>query len=213
MRICAYDEDYLEHAQKNLGDMMDFAVNTCGMDPDEFFTKFIVTGIAEQFGKGNPRYIAGMTGCELVRKVMERDGKQLEGIKDEMYLDKSPEYWCGWALCYYQWFSGKTFQKIHRAVSIEDLICMYPTLHEADITKFVSIMDEKMKKFYPETNLKRLRTAAGLSQNELSEISDVSVRQIQLFEQRQRDINKAQVMTVFRLARVLGCPVESLLEI
>lgn len=213
MEIRAYDEDYLEHAQKNLGDMMDFAVNTCGMEPDEYFIKFIVTGIAEQFGKGNPKYIAGMTGCELVREVMEKSGKPLEGIEDEMYLDKSPEYWCGWALCYYQWFTGRAFQKIHKAVSMKEMLCMYITLHEADITKFVSIMDEKMMKFYPETNLKRLRNVVGLSQNELSKISGVGIRQIQLFEQRQRNINKAQAMTVFRLAKALGCPVESLLEI
>lgn len=31
MEIHAYDEEYLTYAQRVLGDMMDFAVNTCDM--------------------------------------------------------------------------------------------------------------------------------------------------------------------------------------
>ena len=89
---------------------------------------------------------------------------------------------------------------------------MYPTLHEADITKFVGIMHEKMKAAYPETNLKRLRTLAGLSQSELARQSGVSLRQIQLFEQRQRDINRTQALNLLRLARVLCCRREDLIE-
>ena len=148
MLMRAYREDYLERAQQVLGDMMDFAVNTCDMDPDEYFVKFLVTGIAEQFEKGNPRYLSGMTGCELVREVMEKSGLSLGVVEDEMYIDKSPEYWCGWALCYYQWFTGHSFSKIHRAVSMDKILRMYSTLHEADITQFVSVMAEKMKLFW-----------------------------------------------------------------
>lgn len=213
MEIRAYYREYLERAQRVLGDMMDFAVNTCGMEPDEYFDKFIVTGIAKQFGKGNPKYIAGMTGCELVKVVMEKSGRALEDIEDAMFVDKSPEYWSGWAVCYYQWFTGKNFEKIHNAVSMNEILGMYQTLHEADITKFVDIMNEKLKTFYTETNLKRLRVFAGLSQGELAELSGVSIRQIQMFEQGQRDINKTQVMNVVKLARVLGCEVEELVEI
>ena len=42
MTIHAYYEDYLHRAQGILGDMMDFAVNTCDLDPDDFFEKFII---------------------------------------------------------------------------------------------------------------------------------------------------------------------------
>ena len=89
---------------------------------------------------------------------------------------------------------------------------MYPALHEADITKFADIMHEKMIAAYPETNLKRLRTLAGLSQSELARQSGVSLRQIQLFEQRQRDINRTQALNLLRLARVLCCRMEDLVE-
>ena len=37
----AYDRDYLYHAQRNFGHMVDFAVNTCDMDIDEYFNIFL----------------------------------------------------------------------------------------------------------------------------------------------------------------------------
>ena len=60
--------------------------------------------------------------------------------------------------------------------------------------------------------LKRLRTYAGLSQSALSKRSGVPLRQIQLFEQGQRDIKKTQGHTLYGLSRVLGCSMETLLE-
>ena len=129
----------------------------------------------------------------------------MEEIEDVMYVDKSPEYWAGWALAFYQWYSTKSFSRIFRAVPIREILRMYPVFHEMDIMKFVDAMNEKIKQFYPETNLKRIRCYAGYSQKELADLSGVFIRQIQLFEQRQRDINKAQALSVAKLGRVLGC--------
>lgn len=103
--------------------------------------------------------------------------------------------------------------KIYHAVSIEEILNMYPVYHEMDISKFVEVMDEKWNQYYVETNLKRLRTLAGLSQSELAKRTGVSIRQIQLFEQRQRDINHTKAIDVLKLARGLGCKSEELLEI
>ena len=57
------------------------------------------------------------------------------------------------------------------------------------------------------------RKNAGYSQARLAVEAGVSLRQIQLFEQRQRDINKAQAMTILALARALNCEMEDLIEI
>lgn len=57
-----------------------------------------------------------------------------------------------------------------------------------------------------------MRTLAGLSQSELAGQADVPVRTIQQYEQRQKDINKAQAETLLRLARALNCNVEDLME-
>lgn len=89
---------------------------------------------------------------------------------------------------------------------------MYYTLHEADITKFVDIVDSRMKEYFSEINLKRIRTAYGLTQAELSRRSGVSLRSIQMYEQRNKNINKASADTMYRLAKVLGCTMEDLIE-
>lgn len=63
------------------------------------------------------------------------------------------------------------------------------------------------------TNLKTLRLNAGLSQSELAEISDIPVRTIQQYEQKQKNINAAKAETVAKLAKALNTSVEKLMEI
>ena len=89
---------------------------------------------------------------------------------------------------------------------------MYYKLHEADVSKFVDIVDARMKDYFPETNLKRIRTAYGCTQAELAQRSNVSLRSIQMYEQRNKDINKASAESLYRISKVLGCTVEDLLE-
>ena len=62
------------------------------------------------------------------------------------------------------------------------------------------------------SNLKKMRELAGYSQSKLAEVSGVSVRMIQHYEQGRADINKAEAMTVYRLAFCLQCGVEDILE-
>ena len=71
MEIRAYDEVYLTQAQRILGDMMDFAVNSCDMDPDEYFRLFLASPISTQFENGNPAYVSGKTGCEIVKETAQ----------------------------------------------------------------------------------------------------------------------------------------------
>lgn len=63
------------------------------------------------------------------------------------------------------------------------------------------------------SNLKRLRSTSGLSQSKVSELSGINVRMIQHYEQGVKDINKAQAITVYKLAQALKCSVEDLLEL
>ena len=209
----AYDKDYLYHSQRNFGHMIDFAVNTCDYDIDEFFNMFLASNVCEQFENGNPAYIAGKTGCELVHLVVSEIKEAEIEAEDAMYLDKSPEFWLGWALSYYVWLKNYKFGYILSAISAGDMLGMYDTMHEADITKFVYSLDERLKAFYKQSALTRLRLAAGLSQNELAERSGVNVRAIQGYEQKKRDINRAQFQTVLSLAVALDCnPVELLVK-
>ena len=62
------------------------------------------------------------------------------------------------------------------------------------------------------SNLKTARVGAGLSQGQLAKASGVSVRMIQYYEQGVKDINKAAVITVLKLADALGVDVRELIE-
>ena len=104
--------------------------------------------------------------------------------------------------------------KIIRVTVLRGVKRPYHLTDEADINKFVSVADEVLieSKRKSETNLSRLRKVRGLSQKELAEASGVALRMIQLYEQKQNDINKAQASSLLSLAQALGCRIEDLFE-
>ena len=212
MTIRAYDESYLPNAQNILGHAADFAIITLGLSPYTFSSAFCVSTVSKQFANGNPRYVAGMSGCELVRLVLEETHTAFTDTEDVMYLDKSSEYWAGWVLAFYQWYSAFSFMDILTAVPLSRIISMYPVYHEMDVTQFSDHMDALMKESVPSTRLRTMRNNCGLSQAELAAVSGVALRQIQLFEQRQRDINCAAAITILKLSRSLHCRMEDLME-
>ncbi len=211
----AYEETYLNDAMNNLGDMFDYAVNDCDYSADEFFGAFVVSGVAEAFERGNPKYIAGLSGPELASEVIYRTTLSRPDAMPAENTDKSPEYWAGWILAYYQWATLRRFSDMYKnGLTMARVISLYPTLHEADETKFVSVADEIIRKNKASgaSNLARIRKACGMTQKKLAEVSGVALRMVQLYEQRRKDINKAQAGTVAGIARVLGCAMEDLLE-
>lgn len=208
----AYQEIYLSKAQAVLGDAFDYAVNTCFICGDDFVKLFIASSVCKRMENGEPAYLAGKSGIEIVREIIaETKGKELL-TEPTAHFGRSKEYWIGWAVAYYQWYSGREYHDIFKVISFEDLQKMYDTLHEADITKFIDIVDSKIKEYFPETNLKRIRTTYGFTQAELAKRSGVSLRSIQMYEQRNKNINKASADTLYHLAKVLGCTMENLIE-
>ena len=212
--MSAYSELYLDDAMHNLGDMVEYAVCDLGFDPDEFFGWFISSGVAAKFEKGNPKYIAGMSGFELAEAVLAATNVSYEK-REPSYADfKGREYWAGWILAYYQWETGKRFEDIVKdGLMLSTVFSMY-ILHEADESKFVEAANEVIarNKENRKSKLSEIRKARGLTQQQLSEASGVTLRMIQLYEQKQNDISKAQVMVVVNLAKVLGCEIEDLIE-
>jgi DNA-binding transcriptional regulator YiaG len=199
----------------NLGDMFDYAVIDCGYEADEFLTHFITSGIADAFGKGNPKYVAGLSGPELASEVAYRTRKERLDIMPSENVDKSPEYWSGWVLAYYQWHSALRFLDLRKSgLTMKRILSLYPTIHEADLSKFAAVADHIVKVNTPDSasRLQRIRRANGLTQKKLAEKSGSSLRMIQLYEQRRQDINKAHAATISRIANVLGCRVEDLLD-
>ena len=208
----AYQEIYRSKAQATLGDAFDYAVNVCGMNGTTFTKLFCASTVSRRMENGEPACVAGKSGTEIVLEIIsETMGKSLSAEPHE-HMGRSREYWIGWAAVYYQWHSGRKYSDIFKVIPFDDMQKMYYTLHEADITKFVEIADQLMKNHFSETNLKRIRTTYGCTQAELAKRSGVSLRSIQMYEQRNKDINKASVEAVYSLAKVLGCTMEDLIE-
>ena len=206
MGIYAYDQAYLNGAMTAMATMLDYAVNFYNEHIDYFFKKFIDMGFALQFERGNPDVLVGRSGVELYSMIAGR----YTDLKPYFAPYRSAEYWVGWSLAYYQWYSGRTFREITEVVKPSEMLDWYPTLHEADLMRFVEAMDERLKA--RKTNLEILRKNAGLSQTQLSDLSGVNVRSIQAYEQRQIDISKAQFNILDALARTLGCFVYDLMD-
>ena len=212
MMMHAYQEIYLSKAQSVLGDTFDYAINVCDIPGDDFIKLFIASSVSKRMENGEPAYLVGKSGMEIARDiVVETKGTELH-IELHEHFERSKEYWIGWAIAYYQWFSGRKYSEIFKVVSFKELQKMYYTLHEADITKFVDVLDSRMKEYFVEPNLKRIRSTYGCTQAELAEASGVSLRSIQMYEQRNKNINKASVDTIYRLAKALGCTMEDLIE-
>ena len=208
----AYHEMYLSSAQSSLGDAFDYAVNACGVAGDVFVGLFVASSISKRMANGEPVLIVGRSGVELVDDIIFETTGNGARARQRDHIGRSPEYWVGWAIAYYQWFSGRTYGDIFHALAFDDLLRLYRTLHEADVIKFVDVAEERVRACRPDTNLKRIRTAYGCIQAQLASMSDVGLRSIQMYEQRNKDINKASVATVHRLAQALGCTVEDLME-
>lgn len=208
----AYREIYLSKAQSLLGEAFDYAVNDCRIPGDTFVKLFSVSSVSRRIEIGEPSVIAGKSGIEITHDILVETTGKVPVVEPQEHFGRSKEYWIGWAVAYYQWYSSRRFSDIFKALPFEDLQKMYYTLHEADITKFASIADERVRTVFADTNLKRIRAAYGCTQAELGELSGVSLRSIQMYEQRRKDINKASTETVYRIAKVLGCSIEDLLE-
>ena len=208
----AYDESYLDDAMDALGGMLDYAVVDCGYDSDEFFEWFIVSGVATGFERGNPKFVAGMSGVELAREVRFRVAGERIDVPATQPLEKSPEYWAGWIMGYYQWFRVVRFEDMAAFGLFPSAVLVRYIYHEADVSKFVSFADAVMQQgLGSPTRLSRLRKERGMTQRDLAQAADVSLRMVQLYEQRQNDLSKAAASVVARLARTIGCGIEDLL--
>lgn len=210
--IHAYNELYLNDAKKTLASMFDYAVNDCGFNIDKFAAFFVKTGYAKQFETGNPGVISGVSGVELANKVLYKVFHEDNTTKATQSINKTAEYWAGWALADYQWYSAYRFKDIFDKIKMSEIVDMYELYHEMDITRFYEKMNSIMNCNAAVTRLKTIREAAGFSQSELAKVSGVSKRSIQMYEQRKNDIDKAQGQILYKLAVTLGCSIEDLLE-
>ena len=207
-----YDKSFLEIAMTNLGEAFCYARDFLFFDLDEFMTYFISSGVAKEFERGNPAYVFGRSGFELVLIILDKMNVKVEIVKDVNNIEHFPSYWCGYVLAYFQYMTGLSFQYIHSHISMKKIMRMYYPLHEASEDKFVDVLLNMLKKNNV-TNIQQRRHSASLSQSQLAEKADINLRTLQQYETGAKDINKASAITLYKIAKVLDCQIEDLLEL
>jgi len=213
MTTRAYNSLYLEDAMHNLGSMLDCAANAAHLDLLTFYEMFLSSGIAAQMEVGNPRFVSGLSGVELMELVVKKASDKTLPELDYCPFDRTPEYWAGWVLAYYQWYTACPFAFLQRnGLSISTVLSLYPTLHEADLSKFVQVADTLIERHLStkKSALKTMRKQSRYTQKELAELTGVSLRMIRAYEQGDQDIRKAEAQSVFDLSRAFGCKPEEI---
>ena len=112
MTTRTYQEIYLSKAQAALGDAFDYAINTYHIPGSDFVKLFTASSVSRRMENGEPSLLAGKSGIEIATDVvLETTGKQPETEPQE-HFRRSREYWIRWAVCYYQWFSARSYSDI-----------------------------------------------------------------------------------------------------
>ena len=209
----AYERSYLPDAKSHLGVCTDYLINRCGIAADRVGNIYATSPDMKSFGRGEPAIVAGISGLELGQRLY----RGLYGRDDApdgngVAAGRSCEYWGGWALAHFQWHWNRPFAWIFARTRLSDVLAKYSVYHEMDVSRFLEDFMREIQSVPVEPNLRRLRRAAGCSQAELAQRSGVNIRNIQLYEQRVQDINRASAESLARLAQCLSCSIEDLMD-
>ena len=207
----AYPETLLPNARSQLADAVDYAVIDLGVPIDDFFSFFAAVPALAAFAAFSTSL--GISGSELAQNVLSDKTGRRDFKPARESLRRTKAYWTGWILAYYQWTSGRTFREIMQALPASTVERMYGVYHEAPEERFAATADDILREKFPETRLKRIRSAYGCSQAHLAKLSGIGLRSIQMYEQRRKNINKAEAESILRLARALGCEMEDIMEV
>lgn len=210
--IHAYNEMYLSDAMNNLGEAFDYAVNACNIDIQTFLNLFISSGYASYYEKGISQIISGMSGTELVIEVLTKVGLIQNFPHQQVSYEYNKEYWSGYILAYYQYKTRKSFKNINNFISMNEIIKLYPTLHEASEDKCVDTFDNIIKQKTLSSKLQYRRKQLSLSQSQLAKKANINLRTLQQYESKAKNINKASVTTLISLADTLNCDITDLLD-
>lgn len=209
------DSYLISSSQTLMGSMFDFAEYGLDIPIEEYYDLFCNSRYARKIEAGDSATVMGKSGIEIAYDVSGRDrldSERMSQFTEHAIIGRSPEFWVGWAMAYYQKKREVSFLEITDIRNIDDILAMYKIYHELDIEKFCDRMDELYREKNPDSRLKIMRQRLGYSQSEVSRLSGIPLKTIQHYEQRQKDINHARVDYLISLSKVLSCEVEMLIE-
>ena len=210
----AYDEKELPQVIRTLGKAFEFAEKCLPEGAAGFYRRFANSSVAATCTGPDAHPEIGGSAIELVLNVNE-DASIDTLLMNEKRLSKQEIGRLRWEaelLCRYQWETGLPFTAVLRTLTEERLRALhadYAELPPAEVAQKISVPEAQES---AATNLARFRRERGLSQAGLAKASGVTLRSIQQYEQRKKDISHAQARNVFALAQALDCTMEELLE-
>lgn len=201
--VYAYAEKYLTTIAEIVGDIFRKATCIDDFEIDRFAQEFAKSKVAHAIEYGDLDY--------LISEEIEDDIASL--ICSELNMEdckdiNSREYWVGYILVFIQRAVRRSFKEIFALYLCSRLLKDYDTYGDMDPIEMV----KKIKQYISMGNkLKQFREKKKMTQQELSNNSNVTVKNIKAYEDGTVDISKAQGDTLFRLSRALGCTIEELL--
>ena len=202
---------YEDELREKLGTFFDIATNECNLRGSQVVGLLVGSGLAEQLERQNPGFVAGKSGVELLQWAFDECG--MDGrVLNEPRWPVSADYWTGYMLGLFQVRTGWRYEQVFDRMSYAELREMHTWCEDMSEDEFVEELLSELRKRERPCALKRLRQAAGLTQGALAANAGVSLRSIQQYEGGFKDINKAAAGSVRRLALVLGCRMEDLLN-
>ena len=201
--VYAYEEKYLTTIAEIVGDIFRKAACIEDFEIDRFAQEFAKSEVAHAIEYGDLDY--------LISEEIEDDIASLicsEPNKEYCEDINSREYWVGYILVFIQRAVRRNFKEIFALYLCSRLLNDYDTYGDMDPIEMV----KKIKQYISMGNkLKQFREKKKMTQQELSNTSNVTVKNIKAYEDGTVDISKAQGDTLFRLSRALGCSIEELL--
>ena len=214
MAVKAYDKKELPQVISKLGKAFEFAEKCLPEGAAGFYRRFANSSVAATCTGPDAHPEIGGSAIELVLDVNE-DASIDTLLMNEKRLSKQETRRLRWEaelLCRYQWETGLPFPAVFRTLSPERLRALhadYAELPPAEVVQRISVPETHES---TTTSLARIRRERGLSQAGLAKASGVTLRSIQQYEQRKKDISHAQARSVLALAQALSCTMEELLE-
>lgn len=198
---------YIRNFARKFGTLLEMAY-VDKKDMNIFYYLLVRSSIIKEIENGNIKYL-NLTPNELYYEI----NKDKKVLKREYIPYRGSYYWAGMMLTYFVFKYDISYKEINNNITLEEVANSYYPLHEASEDKFFEFINSNLNKDKKDTNLRIYRKLNNLSQNQLSEISGVELRSIEMYEQRRNDINKAQSITLYKLSKALGCTIEDILEI
>ena len=222
----AYNSNYLNNVQSNIGAMLDCGINTLEFGVREFYNMFLASDMSDKLNRGDAYTVCTLGGVELAEYVIcyamnnsnfihvkkASDPAFNQHLNDAIINVNSREYWAGKVIVEYTWEKNISFAEFDRCIPVENVMSLYDGFKDADALMINIRLDEMMKEASSVARLKVRRELMGLSQSELAKLSQVPLRTLQQYEQKRKNINNAKAIYLVNLSSALRCDVRDLME-